>query len=142
MSDNDRNKKLVMELATAYAQGNESALETLISRDYVEHAGPSAPSRGFAAAKANIRLFRAAIPDASARIEDVISEGDKVVLIQTVTGTHRGALFGVSPSGARVSMPTIDVFRVSGGKIAEHWGVSDHLGLMRQIGAVPASLAP
>ncbi len=138
MQTEERNKKFVLELATAYARGDEAYLDDHVAPKYVEHAAPPGTPPGFAAAKENIRRIRSAFPDLSPRIEDVIAEGDKVVLVQTITGTHRGPLFGVPPTGARISVKTIDIFRVEGGKIAEHWGVFDNLGLMQQIGAAPA----
>jgi steroid delta-isomerase-like uncharacterized protein len=142
MEAEERNKKLVLELATAFAQGDEARLDALVAPGFVEHGAPREWPPGFAGAKAMIRTMRAAIPDLKPNIEEVIAEGDKVVLVQTVTGTHRGPLYGVPPSGARVSLRTIDLFRVERGKVAEHWGVADNLGLMQQIGAVPAPRAP
>lgn len=139
MQAEERNKKLVLALATAYAQGDETYLEDHVASKYVEHAAPPGSPPGLAAAKANIRIMRAAIPDIAPRIEDAIAEGDKVVLVQTITGTQRGPLFGVPPTGARISFRTIDVFHVERGKIAEHWGVADNLALMRQIGATKLS---
>lgn len=142
MDAEERNKKLVLELATAFAQGDEARLDALVAPGFVEHGAPPGSPPGFAAAKAMIRTMRAAIPDLKPRIEEVIAEGDKVVLVQTVTGTHRGPLFGAPPSGVRISLRTIDVFRLEAGKLAEHWGVADNLGLMQQIGAAPAPRVP
>jgi predicted ester cyclase len=71
-------------------------------------------------------------------ILDMIAEGDKVAVRYTVEGTHEGDLFGVPPTGRRVSIESITVERVSDGKIREHWRVTDTLDMMQQLGAIPA----
>ena len=93
---------------------------------------------GIEGVKAYIRMFHDAFPDIRATVEDVISEGDKVVARVTVRGTHEGELMGVAASGKSVQFESIDIVRVQDGKAAEHWGVTDAMTLMQQIGAVPA----
>ncbi len=83
-------------------------------------------------------MFRSAIPDLKMVVEDMIAEGDKVVLRYTLEGTHEGELFGVPPTGQRLSIKSISVERVSNGKIREHWRVTDSLDMMQQLGVIPA----
>ena len=71
-------------------------------------------------------------------IDDLIAEGDKVVARTTMRGTHLGSFFGVPPSGKTVEMTGVHIVRIADGRIIEHWGNNDDLGLMRQLGAVPA----
>ncbi|HKH37173.1 MAG TPA: ester cyclase [Rubrobacter sp.] len=68
----------------------------------------------------------------------MIAEGDKVAVRYTVEGTHEGELFGVPPTGRRVSIESFTVERVSDGRIREHWRVTDTLDMMQQMGAIPA----
>ena len=82
-------------------------------------------------------MFRSAIPDLRVVVEDIIAEGDKVAVRYTLEGTHEGELFGVPPTGKRVSIKSISVERVSDGKIIEHWRVTDSLDMMQQLGAIP-----
>jgi predicted ester cyclase len=82
-------------------------------------------------------MLRSAFPDFHATIDDIIAEGDKVVLRQTWTGTHKGEFMGIPPTGKRVSFGVIDIIRVDGDKCVEHWGQMDNAGLMQQLGAVP-----
>jgi predicted ester cyclase len=73
-------------------------------------------------------------------VEDLIAEGDKTVARVQLTGTHKGELIGVPPTGKRVDMQLIDIMRFDGaGMVCEHWGVADMLSLMQQLGVVPAS---
>jgi predicted ester cyclase len=71
-------------------------------------------------------------------IHDLIAEDDRVVARTTMHATHRGDFFGIPPTGLAVTLDGVHILRVAGGKVAEHWGSNDDLGLMRQLGAVPA----
>lgn len=84
-----------------------------------------------------ISMFFAAFPDAQTTIDDLIAEGDKVVVRSTTRATHKGALMGIPPTGRSVRYTGIDIFRVADGKIAEHWFVRDHATLMEQLGVLP-----
>jgi predicted ester cyclase len=79
-----------------------------------------------------------AFPDLHIAVEDMIAEGDKIVIRDTVTGTHKGELMGVPPTGNSVSYNEIFIFRFAEGRVIETWGVVDVLSLMRQLGAIPA----
>ena len=83
-------------------------------------------------------MLHEAFPDFQATIEDIIAEGDKVVIRMTWSGTQEGAFMGIPASGKRFTMPVIDIFLMAGGKIAEHWGLTDMMGMMQQLGAMPA----
>jgi len=82
-------------------------------------------------------MFRSGMPDLKVVIEDMIAEGDKVATRYTLEGTHQGELFGVPPTGQRLSIESMTVERVSEGKIREHWRVTDTLEMMQQLGVVP-----
>jgi steroid delta-isomerase-like uncharacterized protein len=83
-------------------------------------------------------MFRAGMPDLKVVVEDMIAEDDKVATRYTLEGTHEGELFGVPPTGKRLSIKSITVERVSEGKIREHWRVTESLDMMQQLGVVPA----
>ena len=121
-----------------FEQGNIELLDELLAPDYINHspATPDLPT-GPEGVKAVVSMFRSAMPDLRVIIEDMIAEGEKVATYYTLEGTHEGELFGVPPTGQRLSNKSITVERVSGGKIREHWRVSDELGLMQQLGVIP-----
>lgn len=83
----------------------------------------------------------AAFPDQQTTIEDVIAEEDKVVVRATFRATHLGDLYGIPPTGRAVTMPWISIYRLANGKIVEHWYEDDTMGLMQQLGVVPAPQA-
>jgi steroid delta-isomerase-like uncharacterized protein len=68
---------------------------------------------------------REGFPDLSITVEDVMAEGDRVAARVTMRGTHRGEFQGIAPTGKRVEVKAIDMFRISNGKIVEHWGHAD-----------------
>jgi predicted ester cyclase len=89
----------------------------------------------------HIGMFEAAFPRYELSADDLIAEGDKVVLRATFHGTHRGDLMGVAPTGKSVTLPLIIVYRIADGKIADHWLAVDRMELMRQLGVLPAPTA-
>jgi predicted ester cyclase len=80
---------------------------------------------------------REAFPDFHIEIEDMLVDGDKVVVRQTHTGTHRGTFAGVEPEGRRIETTQISILRLTDGKISEVWVNLDQLTMLRQIGALP-----
>ena len=116
---------------------NLDIAEDLIAPDYLEHrARPGAPP-GLEGFKQWVRTAHAAFPDWRHSIDDVIAEGDKVMIRNTVYGTHRGEFMGIAPTGKQVQQAGIDVMRIVDGRMVEHWGEYDWLGLLQQLGALP-----
>ena len=83
-------------------------------------------------------MLRAAFPDLQYTVEDQIAEGDKVVTRYTASGTHRGELMSIVPTGSRVEITGISITRIEDGKIEEIWENYDALGMMRQLGVIPS----
>ena len=65
---------------------------------------------------------------------EVVAEGDRAAVATTIEGTHEGELLGMAPTGRRVSVTGIDLVRVADGRIVEHRGLTDTVGLLRQLG--------
>ena len=119
--------------------GNLEAADEIFAPDYVLH-DPASPEevRGPEGFKRFVGMFHAAFPDLHLTIEDQIAEGDsKMVTRYRVSGTHRGDLMGLPPSGKRVTFVGVGVTRTSDGKFVETWEHYDALGLMQQLGVVP-----
>jgi steroid delta-isomerase-like uncharacterized protein len=83
-------------------------------------------------------MYLAAFPDTRMVIEDQVVKGDEVVTRWTATGTHKGELMGMPPSGKHVRVAGITIDRLEGGKIVEYWSSFDQLGMLRQLGAIPS----
>jgi steroid delta-isomerase-like uncharacterized protein len=120
-------------------RGNLETADEIFAPDYVLH-DPASPEeiRGNEGFKGFVGVFHTAFPDLHVTIEDQIAEGDnKMVTRYRVSGTHRGDLMGLPPSGKRVTFEGVGVTRTSDGKFVESWEHYDALGLMQQLGVVP-----
>ncbi len=111
----------------------------LLADDFVEHE----TVEGFPPTKEGVRQFfaayLAAFPDLRMDAEDVVASGDKVVVRVRCTGTHKGELMGMPATGKSVDVQAIDIVRFGDDGLAvEHWGVTDMMAMMQQLGVVPA----
>jgi steroid delta-isomerase-like uncharacterized protein len=88
--------------------------------------------------KHHIAQFEAAFPSYQLTADDMIAEGDKVVVRTTFRGTHNGDFMGIPPTGKQVTIPVMLIYLIADGKIAQHWMQADSLSLLQQLGAIPA----
>ena len=122
--------------------GDLDAVDELLTPDFVDHEeGPPGTPEGIEGVKAFVAMYREAFPDLHATVEDMVEEGDKIAVRATFTGTHDGDFMGIPASGRKISIQAMDLVRVVDGRAAEHWGVTDVMGLMQQIGAIPQEAA-
>ena len=136
MEPSHEGKRLYMRLATEVLNGkNLDVVDELIHPDFVEHVAGEARKTGAEGFKMARRRRNAVFPDWGVTVEDLIAEGDKVVVRATGRGTHRGEFMGIAPTGRHVAVTWIAIYRVAGGKLAEHWQNFDELGLLKQLGA-------
>ena len=136
----EQNKALARRLVEeVFNQGNMSGIDELFAPDFVEHEKlpPEIPP-GREAPKVMFTMLRSAFPDFKATIEHLIAEGDKAVLSMTWTGTQQGEFMGIPSTGKSMSIGVIDIFRLAEGKFVEHWGQTDMMGMMQQLGTIPA----
>jgi predicted ester cyclase len=143
----EENKALIRryyEEIDAAAKDNRGAsfLDDFVAPTFVNHDPPPGFTPDLEGLKRANDHFLAAAPDGYHVVEDMIAEGEKVMTRLSAYGTHTGELFGVPPSDKRVSMTAIAIHRIENGKIVEHWSEVDNLGLMQQLGVVPASEPP
>lgn len=126
-------------LARGFVEGiNRGRLDPeLYAPDFVYH-DLFGQTTDFEGADENIAMFVAGFPDLSVAIEDEVSEGDRVVVRWTTRGTHTGEFMGMPPSGNKFAIGGLTLLRIAEGRIAEHWVGGDFLGMMQQIGAIPA----
>jgi steroid delta-isomerase-like uncharacterized protein len=139
----EQNKALVVRFVEElFNKGNVGIVGEIFAPDFIEHEQlpPGMPS-GREGVKVLASVLRSAFTDFKATIEDMLAEDDKVVVRMTWSGTHKGEFMGVPATGKRVSIGVIDIIRITNGKVVEHWGQMDAMGLMQQIGAIPAPVA-
>jgi predicted ester cyclase len=119
-------------------QNRPSVFNELIDPNFVIHDAPFEIQRGGEGFRQAIEMFRAAFPDLHVTFEDEFADGDVVIHRGYITGTHRGEFQGIPPTGKQVKVNTLDIWRVANGKAVDNWVQMDMLGLMQQLGAIPA----
>ncbi len=124
--------------AEVFSNGNLDVIDELVTEDFVCHFSAGREWRGPNGLKDSVSGLRSAFPDWNERIEDIIAEGDRVVIRFTSTGTHTGEFLGVAASGRKVKVAELTVFRLVNGKIAEQWLIPDQIAMRRQIGIEPS----
>ena len=115
-------------------QGDFYAVNQLLAADYDGHS--STVIRGTDGALEFIPRLRAGFPDFRFSILDQIAEGDRVATRWTIDGTHMGKFQGMPPSGKRIEVTGITIFRIANGKLIEGWTNEDLLGMLEQIRTV------
>ena len=134
----EENKALVRRvLEEMFNKGNLDVANELLAPDYVDH-DPAMPEdiHGPEGYKEYVSAFRSAFSDLHVEIEYQIAEGDLVATRWTTTGTHDGEFAGIPPTGNRVTLPGMEIVRISGGRLVEGWEGYDSMTLMRQLGVV------
>lgn len=127
-------------LGKAMNENDTSQVDALVAPAYVNHDAP-VPVRGPEGFKQLVGMFRTAFPDLRVVVEDTFADGDLVGSRGAITGTHGGEFMGVPATGRPVSIRYIDLWRIADGRFTETWVQMDALGLMQQIGALPAAVA-
>jgi C-1 hydroxylase len=95
-------------------------------------------AHGVEEVKKIVGSFMSAFPDLKWHIDDIVAEGDRVVTRMTAQATHTGSYLGLPPTGKQINCSVLGIARLDKGKIVEHWGVTDELAMMSQIGLLPA----
>lgn len=117
---------------------NLASAEELVAPDAVNHeAPPGIDSRGPQSLRAIVTWLTSVVPDHHTAIDQVIAEGDLVVLQTTFSGTQQGSFMGVPPTGRRFAQRQVHIVRIRDGKAVEHWAIRDDLGMLQQLGALP-----
>lgn len=119
--------------------GNLGLIDELVVDNILDHeeALPGQPP-GKEGVRFYVNAIRTAFPDLAIKtIEPTLADGDLEAAHTVLSGTHQGDLMGVAPTGRSVEFGGVDIIRVEDGKVAEHWGSTDTLSLMQQIGAIP-----
>jgi len=133
----EENKTLVRRFIDAYNTRNLDLFDELVAPDYIDH---THRQRGLDSFRQLFQIAIEGFPDWHEKIEDMIAEGDRVWVRVNATGTHTGTwhLFGVTlpPTGNRLTMQMVFIWRIANGKLAEGWEVDSDLDFLRQLGVI------
>ena len=112
-------------------------IDELMDPNMVEHNPVPGQAPGLDGMKEFMGMFFAAFPDLDSTIDLLIAEGDIVAGRMTTTGTHTGEFMGIPATGKRVTFTETHIVRIANGKAVEHWGNSDDMAMMQQLGVIP-----
>jgi predicted ester cyclase len=135
----DANKRLCRDYFTAFLARDTRWWAAHIAPDFVRH-DPGLPFevRGPDGVARLHDALLPAFPDMALPLEDFVAEGDKVLVRLRVKGTHTGTFGDLAPTGRAIDIAVLDLFQVRDGVLVEHWALLDNLGMLRQLGALPA----
>lgn len=137
-SENERVARLVPE--DIVTEGVMEVIDEVYLEDAIEHAPFGRDLHGKREIKASMIGYRAAFPDLTATVEDVVAHGDTVAMRVTLRGTHRGEFMGQNATHNSFEIQSMTFTRIEKGRIAERWVQPDTLGMLQQIGAGPEEL--
>ena len=135
MGSSEENKATVRSCFENASQGNFEALDEIVAPDYVVH---PEEARGPDGLREMVERYRTALSGLRVTIDQQVTEGDHVATRFTIRGTHDGDLMGAAPTGKDVVFTGITISRCQDGRIVEEWEITDTVGLLGQIGALPA----
>ena len=135
MSVQDANKQLCRDYFKAFLAADATWWAKHIAPGFVRH-DPGLPFvvQGPEGVKQLADALLPGIPDMTLPIEDVIAEGEKVLVRLRVKGTHNGPLMGMAPTGRKIDIAVLDLFQIRDNVLIEHWALLDNLGMLKQLG--------
>ena len=138
METENNKEKIVRFINELNEQGSRVAAEQFLDPAYVDHSAPPYLPPGAEGWRQLRTPFFTAFPDLHVTIDYMVAEGDKVAVQYTIRGTHQGELMGIPPTGKQVMVRGLDMNRFKDGKLVERWGNQDDVGMMQQLGVMPA----
>jgi len=135
----ERNKKAARRWSEElWGRGDLSVADEIIAPDYERHdPGDPFPAHGPEDVKRIVTMLRSMLPDFRIELEATLAEGDFVVSRYTSTATDTVGFMGMPPTGRRIRVEAIQIFRFANGKIVESWAARDDLGVLKQLGHWP-----
>lgn len=120
-----------------WGKGNLAVVDEIFAPNFVFHYPGVEVTPNREGYKKIVAEWRTPLADIEGTTEDMIAEGDKVVVRWTWSGIHKGDYMGIAPTGKQMTLTGICILRIAGGKIVEEWGEMNILGVMQQLGAFP-----
>jgi predicted ester cyclase len=125
-----------------FPSGDVDRLAEVIAEDSIDHGARPDERQGLAGVQQTMLWLRSVFSEQRWEIRQVVGEGDIVVVYCTLHGRHTGDLMGIPPTNREVAQGYGHIVRFRDGKVVEHWGVRDDMGLMRQLGVLPGRPEP
>lgn len=135
----DANKDLARAYFTAFLDRDAAWWQRHIAPDFVRHdPGLNFTVRGPEGVARLGEVLHGGVTEMTLPIDEVVAEGDRVLVRLRFRGRHTGDLMGLPASGRSIDIAVMDLFRIVDGRLVEHWALLDNLGMLKQVGALPA----
>jgi steroid delta-isomerase-like uncharacterized protein len=138
MSNEDLKSRLLWYVEQLWNQHNLGVIDEMILPEFVDHSLPAGSPQGPEGARQFAQVYLTGFPDTHIDFHEIVAEGNTLVLRWTATGTHSGDLAGIPPTGKKMNLPGLTLWRFQDGKFIESWNLFNQLTLLQQIGAFPA----
>ncbi len=138
----DSNAEVARQWEAVWGNEDDAALEDLSQPDIIHHVGGAGDISNVADLRSRVQVFATAFSDHTLTVDEVIADGDYVVIRWTASGTQTGSFFDLAPSGVQVTWTGINIFRVECGMVVESWSEADGVGLRAQLQAASAEATP
>jgi predicted ester cyclase len=135
----EANKAVVHRYFDMFNASRFEELDQIVTPEYGDRL--EGQSAGIEVIRTYLKGLKASFPDFTWTIEQIIAEGDRVAVMNRVTGTHLHDFGGMKATGNRVDFKAFQIYRIAGGKLAEHWEVADFAKFQEQLSAKPADTA-
>ena len=118
--------------------GNMPVADEVLGAEFFDHTAYPGVPPSRAGRKMTLGMFRAAFPDLHITTNEMIAEGDMLAIRHTICGTHQHEFMDIPPTGRRIEVAGVTIVRFENDTIVEHWLYNDALGMLQQLGAIPA----
>ena len=133
----EENKAVFQQFVDGLNNKDVDKIEQIMAPNFVNHDQPPGQKPGPDGMREMLEMFFAGFPDLKVTLNQVIAEGDLVAGAMTTEGTQTGVFMGIPASDKKISITEMHMVRVADGKVVEHWGVTDAMGMMQQLGVMP-----
>jgi steroid delta-isomerase-like uncharacterized protein len=135
MSDNIR---IITRFERAFRAGDHATIDELCDPALVDHNPAPDHEPTLAGFKQKVASFKAIFPDIEEDLQDIIASGDTVATRWVVTGSHQQEFIGIPATGQTIRVEGMNFYRLEDGRVTEIWTQFDGVGMMQQLGAIPA----
>jgi predicted ester cyclase len=131
----EQNKNLLLKYnSEVLEKGDMEVLKQIATSDFINHSAPEGMSSGIdGLIYFFTNIIHASFTDLKVEILDMIAEDDKVVTRKLIYGTHTNELFGIAPTGKKITIKVIDIFTITDGKLKEHWGENNFVSVLESL---------
>lgn len=139
MSDEQNKTKVRYYFEEVWNKGNLAVVDEVVDANVVDHNIPSVTPAGSEGQKVFVQVIHSAFPNLTLTVQDLLADGDKVIVRFSIRGTHQRDFMGIPPTGKSINVSAISIYRFEGDKCVELWTEFDQFGMMQQLGVIPVN---